>query len=557
MNQKGAVPVLILVAVIGLVSFLAISSTFGFKGNLFSSLFPKKPTEAAGGFLETFDGAPAIPQPFINDPQSANWDIAVQSRDNETWGDNNLEQFEAHHGPDCSPPIDASGNLITHHFDGKYSNTVFKCKDHVMTTISAGGYGVIYLTPNQIADWSNGEVVIKFDVTTLITSTRDWWDLWITPWEDNLQLPFDVGDVDLAGTPTRFVSITENNTSFRPFIGRANPNTPEDFPYLDGNTYKWWVGYDSFMKPSPKQRTTFELRLSKTHIRFGIPAGQVDEAGQPINGGNAFWWFDKDIAPMEFTSGIIQFGHHSYNPTKDCNVANTGYRGVCTPNTWHWDSVSISNSTPFTIIKADKRQIYNDWQTPTNNPVTFNQPAPANSFLRFSAVGKVELSFDNGATWKSVNRQLSSDYMPGGTIHPEHLSSYFTPIPESTTKVSFRFSADDWYSGGPYQAKDFAIWSKTVSTSTPAPSPLPSPPPSVQASGQASPSSVPSVSPTPGPLPGDIVVSGKVDIFDYNALLQDFGKTAGFNPRADIVVNGKIDIFDYNALLQNFGKTSV
>lgn len=52
---------------------------------------------------------------------------------------------------------------------------------------------------------------------------------------------------------------------------------------------------------------------------------------------------------------------------------------------------------------------------------------------------------------------------------------------------------------------------------------------------------------------GDFDHDGDVDIFDYNIVINNFGKTgaAGFHP-ADIVQDGKIDVFDYNALLQNF-----
>ncbi|OGG11446.1 hypothetical protein A2Z00_05700 [Candidatus Gottesmanbacteria bacterium RBG_13_45_10] len=54
---------------------------------------------------------------------------------------------------------------------------------------------------------------------------------------------------------------------------------------------------------------------------------------------------------------------------------------------------------------------------------------------------------------------------------------------------------------------------------------------------------------------GDLNADGKVDIFDYNLLVADFGKTGapGFSP-ADIDKNGKVDIFDYNVLVGNFGK---
>ncbi len=61
---------------------------------------------------------------------------------------------------------------------------------------------------------------------------------------------------------------------------------------------------------------------------------------------------------------------------------------------------------------------------------------------------------------------------------------------------------------------------------------------------------------TPPPsLVSDLDSDRDVDIFDYNILLGDFGKTgtAGFI-RADIIKNGVVDIFDYNILLGDFGK---
>lgn len=63
-------------------------------------------------------------------------------------------------------------------------------------------------------------------------------------------------------------------------------------------------------------------------------------------------------------------------------------------------------------------------------------------------------------------------------------------------------------------------------------------------------------SPTPIPafFSGDLDKNGKVDIFDYNTMLQNFGETgtAGWIT-ADIDNNDKVDIFDYNILVGNFG----
>lgn len=61
--------------------------------------------------------------------------------------------------------------------------------------------------------------------------------------------------------------------------------------------------------------------------------------------------------------------------------------------------------------------------------------------------------------------------------------------------------------------------------------------------------------PTPSTNPADLNSDGKVDIFDYNLLVADFGKTGAPGwIKADINKNGKVDIFDYNILVGNFGK---
>lgn len=66
--------------------------------------------------------------------------------------------------------------------------------------------------------------------------------------------------------------------------------------------------------------------------------------------------------------------------------------------------------------------------------------------------------------------------------------------------------------------------------------------------------------PTAAPILGDIsgpsgIPDGKVDIYDYNQLISEFGKR-GANGwiKSDLEVDGVIDIFDYNILVGNFGK---
>lgn len=88
----------------------------------------------------------------------------------------------------------------------------------------------------------------------------------------------------------------------------------------------------------------------------------------------------------------------------------------------------------------------------------------------------------------------------------------------------------------------------TVSIAIPTPTPTSTPTPTPTLTP------TPTPTPTPIPLPGDIDKNNKVDIFDYNLLLEDFGKTTPTS--ADIDADGDVDIFDYNLLLENFGERS-
>jgi hypothetical protein len=377
------------------------------------------PAVPPGAYLATFDGAPAAPQPY----RPLNWDVTVHSRDRETWYE--LEPMQAYHGATCDGPPST-------HLNTSYEGTVFQCNNHIMTALRASGYGVLYLTPNQMVDFSTGEAVIRFDVSTLRSSNRDWFDLWITPYEDNLQAPLESWLPDLNGEPRRAIHIrmefgNENNLTGR-FDGEIITNfAAQNLPVVNTE------GYETFLTPSASQRQTYELRISATHIKFGMPAYN-------------FYWLDTPIAALGWTQGIVQFGHHSYNPMKDCPT--------CYANTWHWDNVTISPAVPFTILPANRR-----YAQPGTNTVTFATPAPADARLRFSGIGEnLELSFNGGSTWQPAQLQAQEEY------HGDHFRTYWTPIPAGTTSVQFRGNA--WYAGD-WHARDITIWSRALPNGAP------------------------------------------------------------------------------------------
>jgi hypothetical protein len=406
------------------------------------------PLPGTATFFEGFDGTPSSPLPFLQTPAADRWDVLTHYRD----GTGNQETplpANAHHPMDCSKPIDDKGNLLTHPLGTTYDSNVFICNNHLMTTINGGDYGAVYLTPNHMIDFTNQEAVIRYDMSTHRSAARDWIDVFIMPYEDNLTAPLD-GRPDLQGLPRRGINIEMSdrgsttpcgtdaaggNVNFCTiFLGRKVDNFTAT--YLPRNE----IAYEEFLKPDPARRDFFEIRISRNHLKFWMPDYNKTFIDTDIPGG------------LDWSRGVVQFGHHSYNPFKDCGMTNHQGFKPCGPGTWHWGSMSLVPSVPFTMIKADKNalNLNNGPQT-----VTFKQPAPANAFLRFHgrANGGNEISLDGGKTWSVAKRQESS------APHTGHFMSYWQPVPQGTTSVMFRSQQPDG-NYAPY-VKNPSIWSSS------------------------------------------------------------------------------------------------
>lgn len=414
-------------------------------------------------FLETFDGSPPAPIPFSR----ADWDIQVHSRDSSTW--QQLEPMTSQHGPDCSPPP------ATHTQPRDYDSAVFQCRDHVMTAITAGGYGVVYLTPPVVVDFSAGEATISIDVSTLKTSGRDWWDLWIQPFETNLALPLETTLPDLQGMPRNAVTVrmdtSGDNTIFVPKVVRDHE--PTDLPKA------WWLGYEQFLTPDAARRDKFELKIGRDHVKWCMPDYQTKD-GTP-----ACWTQGPNnvtpISPaLTWTSGLVSLGHHSYNPGKAPPI--NGH--PATANTWHWDNLTVSPSNPITLLRGTPHDLVN-----TPGRVDFPAPAPIGSLLRFAAVGTIELSLDNGASWQPARRQEE------GRDDSLHAHSYWHPIPAGVKSVMVRGTPtiEGWY------ARDFSVMSLEPLGGVQTPTPTPTVQPVAASTPTGTPTAVPSATATAVP----------------------------------------------------------
>lgn len=384
----------------------------------------------------TFDGSPASPLPVTSgftEPDGTVWDIQIHSRDRESWFA--LPAIAAQHGADCAPPPATHPNT-------SYEGSVFQCRDHVMTAINgSAGYAAIYLTPNRLLDFSGGGSV-TFDLSLERASTRDWWDVLITPFGDNLALPLLSNlsqGVDLQGAPRNTIHIGTDNGEGSPVLTVVRNGVEQSY----GSS---GVPANANVPADVNQAATrvpFKLTIGGGRIKFErLAAGTVPAVT-----------FVDVAASVPFMSGVVQFGHHSYTPTKD---------GAGVPGTWHWDNLTLTPSTPFTMIKADRRYT-------TGGAVNFDAPAPEGSYLRFSAICKVRV---NGAL---VARAADYDRWGVG-YHPEHMSSYFVPIAAGTMQVTFGFADDGWYTTGlGCIAKDVSIWSQAQGQSDPTATPTATP----------------------------------------------------------------------------------
>lgn len=493
---------------------------------------------AGTSFLETFDGFPNNPVPY----SSPRWDIQVHERGMTKRSAGEQHAMNAQHGADCGAPP------ATHPISTS-ADSVYNCRDHVMTALDGEEYGVIYLTPNHMLNWSAGQAVLQFDLSTEKMSVRDWPDILITPWSDQQALPLlsDLSEgVDLQGPSNNTISISFATGEGAPHLTIVRNGSRQTFtsstPINSGIT----AGTNQSATRQP-----FRITISSNHLKFERLTSAT---------GQAIVWFDVNLSPnLTYNQGIVQLGHHSYTPFKD----NSGVAA-----TWHWDNVSINPATPFTMLDVSPR-----FKTGANSTTLTFPSAPAGSILRFSAIGKPVV---NGAGRNPVTY----------TGHPEHWSSYNVPIPQGATSATLSMTTHDWYDCGfGCMAKDFKIWSPTTSgvpttvptatfTPTPTtltPTPTNSPTPTVQASLTPTPTRTPTPTPTRTPTPtptrtptptitgtacskpADINCDNSITITDLSILLSNWNLTAPTNIRADINSSGKVDITDLSILLSNWG----
>ena len=588
-NQKGQAPVLLLIGIVGVVAFLLIFSYAPLKNNLLSSIFPKDESQAATtwAFSENWDSFAAPTAPINWQP--SNFNLMIDQQDGqEITSDpaiNPSTPIEAGHGPQCQPPIgNADPSLNNHILPHSETSGVdwlkdvrpqifYICNGHMMSVVKSG-YAVAGFIPRQIFDWTDRAGVIEFDANPYSWG-RNWWDLYIVPQDEML---LNIQQVDEGGTgellPKRAVLFSFNANT---------PHVDVIDNYQKVYTWKYWQQYgDAFPNDpamsDPKIRRKFRFQLSQTSWKFEI---QKDDG--------TFWSHSGTFdTPLSFSKGLINMEHHSYNPTKEPINANPWSQW-----TYHWDNFQFDGPVvpDRTAFEPVNRKDYTDDGGPA---IVVNIPHPPSQLRNPVIIGQATSQLNgvdatntsrwrqfriNGGPWQDltlVKNVAISNLDRGGSTFRNSI----TGLVQGNNTIEFRQNGRP--SGASWQQNGFSITdveiqvdpmglpSPSLSPSTqpspsitpspslapsPSPSRSPSPSPSASPSLQPSPTPTPSPSLTPSPSakPGDIDGNNKVDIFDYNILLTNFGKT-GSGLQGDFDKNNKVDIFDYNTLLGNFGK---
>lgn len=379
-------------------------------------------------FFETFDGDPAAPESWTDE----NWDLTIHQRDQDKLYV--MAAMPADHGPNCEAP--PATHTIT-----AFEDNLYICKNHMMTAnygvSDNGGYGLIYFAPNRLID-TTGDFFIKFDMSTYrVNPARNWVDVWIVPFDQNLQLAIHDFDPDLQGAPLEGVQIRLRQENYFSITIHENGNETN-------------IAFDNFnqyhdvLEMSKKNRSTFYIGVANGHLKVGLPEYNL-------------WWHDQP-APEIFSrtawrEAVVQFGHHSYTPDKFCELSFFPF--VCAQHgadTFHWDNMMLYPTKQFDLVQGTPRLITTSTAVKTFTP---NKPAPAGSYLRFAGIGEnLQVSFDSGLTWQNPNEQAHSK-----TKQNNHFRSYWHPVPEGTTQVIFK--GENWFGGQlEWAARDISFWAK-------------------------------------------------------------------------------------------------
>ncbi len=570
-NQKGLIhtfPLLIVVAAVGVISFLLISSTLPLNG-LFGVLNQKPASQAQMMMGATKDDCKinniastemmAFCDQFImpatgaqrgrgGDLDISRWSFARLTSDiNPTQGAFNT--FPAVNAQFCR----INKTLVADN-DSFFCGLEFNEPNHWMEAFNDNGnYVMDSARITQPFDFSGRTGVISFNVDAHTLGEHDIWpEVWIT--DEPMQAPH----LDHPGThqfPKNGVGFIMNGApcGSTTFDGKHNA-------LRNISVFKNYVQSDlgtSFncFTTEPDMANHFEIHISQNIIEFW---------GSDKDGTN-FKKRDTFNVNLPFTRGYLHFQHAQYNAAKD-GPTNTG--------TFHWHGLGFDGP----VIPADRTYQVPDSLTKNGTGVNTAYGTPLSYTYNNVNLSNVKQAYLSLNTYFFDNTQ-AIDYTINGTTHtytnpaPTGWQWGYVTIPLNLAElktesnvVKIATTGSCHFSCTPIAnidldlvLNDNAPFTKFVNPPVPCVTPYPGYT-AAPCDGVMPPSTpIPSMTPMPsmgscpkGPL-GDINCDGFINLFDYSTLVSNFGKP-GNASQGDLNGDGLVNLFDYSTLVSNFGK---
>ncbi|HXM57713.1 MAG TPA: hypothetical protein VOB72_20115 [Candidatus Dormibacteraeota bacterium] len=389
-------------------------------------------TAPVGNFTYRWTGGASAPEPWV--PGGVNdWDLLATTGFPSDQGGT----MQARFGPDCAPPP------ATHPVRA-LADSAYLCHNQLLTAINGGGdspktYAGVFFAPAQLADFGGGTSTITWQVSTQRTSTNDWWDVWLTPFDENLAAPVAPSEAPAFNGPPRDAVHIRMNNGTCPGSGQAPLGTANGVPI--GTVFNVEVfsggrpsridgpGFQPCLETAAGRDGTagFRLDVSQTHVELSVPR----------TGRTALVYADAAVK-LPFKQAVVQFAHHSLDPRQAC-----GGSGTCGPNTYQWSNVSIDPAAPFTMLRPSGAASVH------GGAVTLALPraAPAGAHLRFYGIGSIRVAFDGRPAAAAAAQQ---GQQPGTGE-----ASYWMPVPEGATRVTLSGSGTG---GLPWWVFDVSVW---------------------------------------------------------------------------------------------------
>ncbi len=544
-KQSGIAHILVLVAAVGLIAFILIANTADFKDRLFSSLFPKPSSHAAGGTIDI--------NPNIKYQTIIGWEAVAQAGQtlssfstykdylfDQSVNDLGLNRLRVEVSPINATSLDFAA------FDSKMNLVALPLKQKLEAKGEKLWISVTYVHKAAVGTSMTDSTVYSQAVLALYKHMQQTFGLVPDSWEAELEpgvfgYPYNnlansivaAGDLLKANSFPVYIVAPSSEcgpaTAIQSWQQMLGVNTR-----LASSGYVKEFAYHRYCGPSVSELQT----IAGYKPTYNLNTSQLEHGGADYNELHDDLKYAQVSAWEQYTLAF--------------NTSDNGYQYyvINTSGTTPQTMVTPGSRTGllrqyFKYIRKDAQRIEATSQNSNLDPLAFinadgkyvvviKSPNFANSSFTVSSLpaGTYGISYvrTDGST---ANQQTN---LPDQTIASGALLS--TQMPSQGVITIYQKSGGGSYSQATYYTQSSYYSQSNYYTQ----------------SSYVNPTTTPL--PTPAPIPGDVNGSGKVDIFDFNLLLTDFSCTSGTCLRSDINGSGKVDIFDYNILLTNFGKTT-